>query len=231
MIMKLEAVLGYQLVMQQEIPDIHSKGYLLKHKKSGARVMVLENDDNNKVFNIAFRTPPADSTGVAHILEHSVLCGSEHFPLKDPFVELVKGPCNPVGISAHGSAKITGILKISFQLIISQNHIRHMTFPVRYHDFLQYRSIVQNLYVGSLRICDPVFHDLLTLFCSAKITLRNCHILLPICLRVPTGKKGSHLRLPFSSLWPQNAGPIFLTPSGLLGGFPQQVFCLPQREV
>ena len=94
MIMKLEAVLGYQLVMQQEIPDIHSKGYLLKHKKSGARVMVLENDDNNKVFNIAFRTPPADSTGVAHILEHSVLCGSEHFPLKDPFVELVKGSLN-----------------------------------------------------------------------------------------------------------------------------------------
>lgn len=92
--MKLEAVPGYQLIMQQEIPDIHSQGYLLKHKKSGARVMVLENDDNNKVFNIAFRTPPADSTGVAHILEHSVLCGSEHFPLKDPFVELVKGSLN-----------------------------------------------------------------------------------------------------------------------------------------
>ncbi|MFR5335876.1 MAG: insulinase family protein, partial [Blautia producta] len=67
---------------------------LLKHKKSGARVMVLENDDENKVFNIAFRTPPADSTGVAHILEHSVLCGSKKFPLKDPFVELVKGSLN-----------------------------------------------------------------------------------------------------------------------------------------
>ena len=53
--------------------------------------MLLENDDENKVFNIAFRTPPADSTGVAHILEHSVLCGSRQFPLKDPFVELVKG--------------------------------------------------------------------------------------------------------------------------------------------
>ena len=53
--------------------------------------MILENDDDNKVFNIAFRTPPADSTGVAHILEHRVLCGSRQFPLKDPFVELVKG--------------------------------------------------------------------------------------------------------------------------------------------
>lgn len=92
--MKIEAVSAYELVMEQDIPDIHSKGYLLKHKKSGARVMVLENDDENKVFNIAFRTPPANSTGVAHILEHSVLCGSKQFPLKDPFVELVKGSLN-----------------------------------------------------------------------------------------------------------------------------------------
>lgn len=92
--MKIEQIPAYDLVMEQEIPDIHSKGYLLKHKKSGARVMILENDDENKVFNIAFRTPPADSTGVAHILEHSVLCGSKNFPLKDPFVELVKGSLN-----------------------------------------------------------------------------------------------------------------------------------------
>ena len=56
--------------------------------------MVIENDDDNKVFNIAFRTPPKNSTGVAHILEHSVLCGSRDFPLKDPFVELVKGSLN-----------------------------------------------------------------------------------------------------------------------------------------
>ena len=94
MTMRLEGIPAYELIMEQEISDIHSRGYLLKHKKSGARVMVLENDDNNKVFNIAFRTPPADSTGVAHILEHSVLCGSKHFPLKDPFVELVKGSLN-----------------------------------------------------------------------------------------------------------------------------------------
>lgn len=92
--MKMEQIPAYELVTKQDIPDIHSMGYLLKHKKSGARVMVLENDDENKVFNIAFRTPPADSTGVAHILEHSVLCGSKKFPLKDPFVELVKGSLN-----------------------------------------------------------------------------------------------------------------------------------------
>ena len=92
--MKKENVPAYELVLCQEVPDIHSTGFLWRHKKSGARVMVLENDDNNKVFNIAFRTPPANSTGVAHILEHSVLCGSEKFPLKDPFVELVKGSLN-----------------------------------------------------------------------------------------------------------------------------------------
>ncbi|HJC50907.1 MAG TPA: insulinase family protein [Candidatus Anaerostipes avistercoris] len=92
--MNIENVQAYELILCQDIPDVHSTGYLLRHKKSGARVMLLENDDNNKVFNIAFRTPPADSTGVAHILEHSVLCGSKNFPLKDPFVELVKGSLN-----------------------------------------------------------------------------------------------------------------------------------------
>ena len=85
---------GYNLLKQENIEDIHSMGYLFRHKKSGARICVLSNDDENKVFHIAFRTPPADSTGVAHILEHSVLCGSKNFPSKDPFVELVKGSLN-----------------------------------------------------------------------------------------------------------------------------------------
>jgi hypothetical protein len=67
---------------------------ILEHKKSGARLFLMSNDDENKVFCIGFRTPPADSTGVPHIMEHSVLCGSEKFPLKDPFVELVKGSLN-----------------------------------------------------------------------------------------------------------------------------------------
>lgn len=85
---------AYELLQRQMIEDIHAEGYLLRHKKTGARVLLLNNDDDNKVFDIAFRTPPANSTGVAHILEHSVLCGSKHFPLKDPFVELVKGSLN-----------------------------------------------------------------------------------------------------------------------------------------
>ena len=85
---------AYEVLKEEDLQDIHSKGWLLKHKKTGARVMLIENSNENKVFNIAFRTPPKNSTGVAHILEHSVLCGSREFPLKDPFVELVKGSLN-----------------------------------------------------------------------------------------------------------------------------------------
>ena len=92
--MDLEKIDRYELKDKRFIPDLNSYGYLMKHKKSGARVMVLENDDNNKVFYIGFRTPPFDSTGTPHILEHTVLCGSEKFPVKDPFVELVKGSLN-----------------------------------------------------------------------------------------------------------------------------------------
>jgi len=92
--MRIEEVTSYEIIEKREIRDLNSMSYLLRHKKTGARVALLENDDNNKVFYIGFRTPPEDSTGVAHILEHSVLCGSREFPVKDPFVELVKGSLN-----------------------------------------------------------------------------------------------------------------------------------------
>ena len=92
--MKIENLTAYEVIEKENLSDIHSTGWILRHKKTGARVMLVENEEENKVFNIAFRTPPADSTGVAHILEHSVLCGSKEFPLKDPFVELVKGSLN-----------------------------------------------------------------------------------------------------------------------------------------
>ena len=85
---------GYEIIEEREVSDLNSYGYLLKHKKTGAHITILSNDDNNKVFYIGFRTPPADSTGVAHILEHSVLCGSDRFPAKDPFIELAKGSLN-----------------------------------------------------------------------------------------------------------------------------------------
>ena len=84
----------YETVFEKEVPDLSSKAYLLRHKKTKARVFILDNDDDNKVFYIGFRTTPKDSTGVPHIMEHSVLCGSDKYPLKDPFVELAKGSLN-----------------------------------------------------------------------------------------------------------------------------------------
>lgn len=91
---QLENLSAYQVVEKRKITDLNSDGYVLRHKKTGAVITLLLNDDENKVFYIGFRTPPRDSTGVAHILEHSVLCGSRNFPVKDPFVELAKGSLN-----------------------------------------------------------------------------------------------------------------------------------------
>lgn len=85
---------AYEVLREEPLADLGSNGTLLRHKKSGARVALIENDDENKVFYIAFRTPVDDSTGVPHIIEHTVLCGSDEFPVKDPFVELAKGSLN-----------------------------------------------------------------------------------------------------------------------------------------
>ena len=82
---------AFELVREQQIPEVNSLARLYRHRKSGAEVLSLVNDDENKVFGITFKTPPEDSTGVAHILEHSVLCGSKNYPVKKPFVELLKG--------------------------------------------------------------------------------------------------------------------------------------------
>ena len=92
--MSMKDLQAYEVQREEDLRGIKAKGYLLRHRKSGARVVYIENDDNNKVFSIGFRTPPSDSTGVPHIMEHSVLCGSRNFPAKDPFVELVKGSLN-----------------------------------------------------------------------------------------------------------------------------------------
>ena len=85
---------NYNLVKEQELKDINSYGELLSHEKSGARVLLIKNSDENKSFCIGFRTPPYDDTGLPHIFEHSVLCGSRKFPVKEPFVELMKSSLN-----------------------------------------------------------------------------------------------------------------------------------------
>ena len=81
---------NYQIEKEEQIDSLNTKATLLRHKKSGARVLLMENDDDNKVFGIGFRTPVSDSTGVPHILEHSVLCGSKKYPVNDPFMQLAK---------------------------------------------------------------------------------------------------------------------------------------------
>src|SRR5258708_1028444 len=85
---------GFELLTERRIADLNSNARLLRHAKTGAQLLSLENADENKVFCASFFTPPHDSTGVAHILEHSVLCGSRKYPLKEPFVELLKGSLN-----------------------------------------------------------------------------------------------------------------------------------------
>ncbi|MGI6000083.1 MAG: insulinase family protein [Candidatus Merdisoma sp.] len=92
--MRVEELQAYELIEKRSIAELASTGYYLKHKKTGARVCLLSNEDKNKVFYIGFRTPAPDDTGVPHIMEHSVLCGSREFPVKDPFVELAKGSLN-----------------------------------------------------------------------------------------------------------------------------------------
>src|SRR5688572_18446798 len=82
---------GFELIRDETIEEINTRARLYRHTATGAQLLSLENDDENKVFGITFRTPPSDSTGVPHILEHSVLGGSQKYPLKEPFVELLKG--------------------------------------------------------------------------------------------------------------------------------------------
>ena len=85
---------NYTFIESKYIDEIESKVSIYRHNKSGARICTMENDDDNKVFSIAFRTPAINSTGLTHILEHSVLCGSKKYPVKDPFVELLKTSLN-----------------------------------------------------------------------------------------------------------------------------------------
>lgn len=84
----------YRLTESRQIDELNGTGCLYEHIRTGAKIFTIKNNDKNKVFTIGFRTTPKDSTGVAHIMEHSVLCGSKKYPLKDPFVELAKGSLN-----------------------------------------------------------------------------------------------------------------------------------------
>ncbi len=85
---------GFELVEKREIAELNTRGVWYRHQETGAELLSMENDEENKVFCVTLRTPPADSTGLPHILEHSVLCGSRKYPVKEPFIELAKGSLN-----------------------------------------------------------------------------------------------------------------------------------------
>ncbi len=85
---------GFEIIRDETIAELKTRARIYRHIQSGAELISLENDDENKVFGITFRTPPRDSTGAPHIIEHSVLCGSRKYPVKEPFTELVKGSLN-----------------------------------------------------------------------------------------------------------------------------------------
>ena len=90
----MTATHGFELIREHDVPEINSTARLYRHAATGAELLSLVNSDENKVFGVSFATPPTDSTGVAHILEHSVLCGSRKYPIKEPFVELMKSSLN-----------------------------------------------------------------------------------------------------------------------------------------
>lgn len=83
-------VFGFTVTSKKTLAELDADAYVLHHRASGARLLYLACEDENKAFSIAFKTPPTDDTGVFHILEHSVLCGSTKFPVKEPFVDLIK---------------------------------------------------------------------------------------------------------------------------------------------
>ena len=92
---------GFTLEREEYVAEYDAKVFLFKHEKTGAEVMSLSNDDENKTFGVTFRTPPANSTGIPHILEHSVLCGSRKYPIKEPFVELIKVGRDEAALTRH----------------------------------------------------------------------------------------------------------------------------------
>ena len=104
---------GFDLIREENIPELKTRAELFRHVKTGTELLSLMNDDENKVFGITFRTPPSDSTGVAHILEHSVLCGSRKYPVKEPFVELLKGSLQTFlnAMTYPDESKRTGLLQ------------------------------------------------------------------------------------------------------------------------
>ena len=106
----MEILSGFKPLREQALPELNSTAQVYRHVKTGTELLSIVNDDENKVFGVTFRTPPRNSTEVAHILEHAVLCGSRKYPVKEPFVELMKGSLNTFLNAASTNASRSDLL-------------------------------------------------------------------------------------------------------------------------
>ncbi|KAB8140835.1 peptidase M16 [Chloroflexia bacterium SDU3-3] len=168
---------GFALVREQEVPELNSRALLYRHVATGAELLSIENDDENKVFGITFRTPPSDSTGVAHILEHITLCGSRKYPLKDPFVELIKGSlktflnaftypdktCYPV--ASQNTQDFYNLVDVYLDAVffprIARHHFEQEGWHYELEDAAQplaYKGVVYNEMKGAYSSPDSMLH-------------------------------------------------------------------------
>jgi Zn-dependent M16 (insulinase) family peptidase len=169
---------GFELLREAEAPELKSKVRLYRHVKTGAELLSIINEDDNKAFAVTFRTPPADSTGIAHILEHSVLCGSRKYPLKEPFIELVKGSLKTFLNAFTGSAEtyypvasvntrdFYNLVDVYFDAVFHPRLTEHIFQQEGWHyeltgpdEPLIYKGIVFNEMKGAYGSPDTVLYD------------------------------------------------------------------------
>jgi hypothetical protein len=169
---------SFTVLREETIPELNATALLYRHLKTGAEVLSIQNDDENKVFGISFRTPPTDATGVAHILEHSVLCGSRKYPLKEPFVELIKGSLNTFlnamtfpdktcyPVASQNVQDFYNLIDVYLDAVFYPRLTRHIFEQEGWHYELEspdapllYKGIVFNEMKGAYGSPDDLIHD------------------------------------------------------------------------
>ncbi len=175
---------GFTLEKQEYISELHFTMNLYRHNRTGARLLSIPNDDDNKVFGITFPTIPENSRGIAHILEHSVLCGSRKYPVKEPFIELVKGSVNTF-LNAFTSADHTSfpcastneqdfynIIDVYLDAVFDPRLGKHVLAQEGWHYTLEKDS-------GDLGIKGVVFNEMKGVYASAdSYVYRKMHQML-----------------------------------------------------
>lgn len=178
-----DIVAGFLVERIEPLDELEARTYLMRHQKSGARLLFIENDDEDKAFSISFKTPPKDDTGVFHILEHSVLCGSERFPVKEPFVNLLKSSMQTFlnamtfpdktmyPVASTNEADLLNLMDVYMDAVLHPNIYRkravfeqegwHYELPSADGE-LSYNGVVFNEMKGALSDPDSVLFDVLS---------------------------------------------------------------------